>query len=59
MNEISCSSSCTVTLVITSEPFTAERAQADGVVFGAIVAFLCVLWGAKKLLSIFTTGRYE
>lgn len=51
--------SVAVTLTAQPVPFTGQRAAADAVVFGACLAFLASVWGAKQLYNLFRTGRDE
>lgn len=65
--QLNCSGTCTVTLsvkttstlVVEPVPFTEEKAVALVGVFAALLVAGAVIWGAKALLNLFRTGRYE
>jgi hypothetical protein len=50
---VTCSSACTITLVVS--PLTATQDQYDAVnaIFGYTLLALCLIWGIKRVLRIF------
>lgn len=50
-----------VAVTLTAEPpeFTQARAQADLIVWIAVMAFLALIWGAKQVGNLFRSGRSE
>jgi hypothetical protein len=50
---VTCSASCTVTLVVSPALATPEMYTAANEVFGALLAALCVVWGVKRVYRLF------
>lgn len=50
-----------VAVTLTAEPpaLTQERAQADLVVWVAVLVMLTFIWGGKQLMALFRSGRGE
>lgn len=47
------------TIVVNTDPFTAERMETDLWMFGAMLGYLTLVWGAIQIKNLFSTGRYE
>lgn len=47
------------TIVVNTDPFTAERMETDMWMFGAMLGYLTLVWGSIQLKKLFSTGRYE
>lgn len=50
---VTCGTACTVTLVVTPGGATPEMYEAANITFGALLAALCLVWGAKRVLRLF------
>lgn len=52
---ITCGGGGTCTLVITPYTATAEDYEAVSVIFGAVLAAACVIWGVKRVYVLLTS----
>lgn len=53
MDVISCSSACTVTLVVSPMRATADDYAAVSAIFGATLVALVLVWGVKAVYRLF------
>jgi hypothetical protein len=51
---VTCSSACTITLVVSPAGATPEMYDAANVVFAGLLAALCIVWGAKRVYRLFS-----
>lgn len=50
---VTCSTACTVTLVVTPAAATPEQYAAVNTIFGATLGALVLIWGVKRIWRLF------
>lgn len=53
MSDVSCSSACTITLVVSPIRATADEYAAVSTIFGATLVALVLVWGVKSVYRLF------